>query len=77
MDPEILLSAPSLLPAAWATYLARAWWRVRREWARLSMDTKWFYVLVAPPLILAMDLLIWTDKAASALSFRRRNDGRG
>ena len=51
-----------LLPAVWFAYTAKAWWVARHNWCQYSSDTKAFYLIVAPPLTLALDLLMITDK---------------
>jgi hypothetical protein len=43
-------------------YVARSLWMVRREWQACRADTKILYLLVAPPLTLAVDLLEITDR---------------
>jgi hypothetical protein len=45
-----------------AFYVGRALWIARREWPRCSTDTKILYLLVAPALTLAVDLLEFTDR---------------
>jgi hypothetical protein len=57
-----LLSMTFLLPAVWLGYTARAWWVVRDEWKQFTPDTKAFYLMVAPPLTLAVDLVMLTDR---------------
>lgn len=51
-----------LLPTIWIAYAVRAWWVARGEFAQLPLDTKAFYVLVTPPLSLALDLIMLSDK---------------
>jgi hypothetical protein len=51
-----------LLPAVWFAYTAKAWWVARHNWSQFSSDTKAFYLIVTPPLALALDLLMITDK---------------
>ncbi len=51
-----------LMPAVWIAYTTKAWWVARRDWSQYSFDTKAFYLIVAPPLTLALDLLMITDK---------------
>lgn len=55
------LSLAVLIPVLWLGYTVRAFWSARREWPNLTADTKAFYLLVAPPLILALDILVVTD----------------
>jgi hypothetical protein len=45
-----------------AFYVGRALWIARREWPECRTDTKVLYLLVAPPLTLAVDLLTVTDR---------------
>ncbi len=45
-----------------AFYMGRALWIARREWPECRTDTKVLYLLVAPPLTLAVDLLTVTDR---------------
>ncbi len=57
-----LLSAPTLILALAAFYIARSLWIARREWAQCRTDSKILYLLVAPPLTAAVDLLEVTDR---------------
>jgi hypothetical protein len=57
-----LMSMTFIIPAVWLGYTLRAWWRARREWAAFSTDTKAFYLLVAPPMTLALDVVMLTDR---------------
>ncbi len=57
-----LLSMTFLLPAVWLAYTVRAYWVARDEWKAFSPDTKAFYLMVAPPLTLAVDLVMLTDR---------------
>lgn len=53
-------------------YVGRALWIARREWGECRADTKILYLLVAPPLTFAVDLLtvsdrlFWVDGAPAA-----------
>ena len=73
-----LLSLTFVIPVVWLAYTARAWWAARGEWERFSSDTKAFYLLVAPPITLSLDLFLFTDrlfywpKASSAVAGLRR-----
>ncbi len=57
-----LLSGTTLILALAAFYVGRALWIARREWALCTMDTKVLYLLVAPILTFAVDLLEITDR---------------
>jgi hypothetical protein len=57
-----LLSTSSLLLLLAAFYVGRALWIARREWPQCGADTKILYLLVAPALTLAVDLLEFTDR---------------
>lgn len=61
-DFSFLLSGSTLLLALVAFYIGRALWIARREWAHCGPDTKILYLLVAPILTLAVDLLEFTDR---------------
>ncbi len=50
------------LVVVWLGYTLRAWWVARDEFGQLPLDTKAFYMLVTPPLSLALDLIVVTDK---------------
>lgn len=56
------ISLAVIIPALWLGYTGRALWSARKAWPGLTADTKAFYLLVAPPLILALDILIVTDR---------------
>lgn len=58
----LLLSGSTLLLALAAFYIGRSLWIARREWAECRADTKILYLLVAPPLTLAVDILEFTDR---------------
>ncbi|AHB50461.1 hypothetical protein W911_17270 [Hyphomicrobium nitrativorans NL23] len=53
-------------------YVGRALWIARHEWRHCGTDTKILYLLVAPLLTLAVDLLALTDR----LFWRRRDEKR-
>lgn len=57
-----LLSIIVAVPAVWLAYTMRAWWVARPDWPQLSADSKALYLLPAPPLILALDLFLITDR---------------
>lgn len=57
-----LLSGSVLLLALIAFYVGRALWIVRHEWRHCRTDTKLLYLLVAPVLTLAVDVLTVTDR---------------
>jgi hypothetical protein len=57
-----LLSGTTLVLALVIFYLARSLWIARREWSRCRADTKILYLLVAPALTLAVDVLEITDR---------------
>jgi len=59
---SLLLSGSTLIMALAAVYVARSLWIARREWADCGADTKLLYLLVAPPLTLAVDILAVTDR---------------
>jgi hypothetical protein len=59
---SFLLSGTVLLLALVAFYVGRALWIVRHEWRHCRADTKALYVLVAPLLTLAIDVLNVTDR---------------
>jgi hypothetical protein len=61
-DYTFLLSGSTLILAVIAFYVGRALWIARRELPECSADTKVLYLLVAPPLTLAVDLLSFTDR---------------
>jgi hypothetical protein len=61
-DFSYLLSGSTLLLALVGFYIGRALWIARREWAHCGTDTKILYLLVAPLLTLAVDLLEFTDR---------------
>lgn len=57
-----LLSGSTVLLLLAAFYIGRALWMVRREWPQCATDTKILYLLVAPVLTLAVDVLEVTDR---------------
>lgn len=57
-----LLSGTTLFLALVAFYVGRSLWIARREWRHCSTDTKVLYLLVAPALTLAVDILELTDR---------------
>ena len=57
-----LLSMTWIVLAIWFAYTVRALWTVRRQWSHLTADTKAFFLMVAPPLTIALDLLMITDR---------------
>ncbi len=59
---SLLLSGTTALLALAAFYVGRSLWIARRELPGCRMDTKILYLLVAPPLTLAVDILAFTDK---------------
>lgn len=59
---SFLLSGSTVFLAIAAFYVARSLWIARREWSDCATDTKVLYLLVAPPLTLAVDLLSLTDR---------------
>ncbi|HEX2843400.1 hypothetical protein [Hyphomicrobium sp.] len=59
---SLLLSGTTLLAALAAFYMGRSIWIARRELPGCRLDTKVLYLLVAPPLTLAVDILQFTDK---------------
>lgn len=61
-DFPFLLSGTTLIFVLAAFYVGRALWIARREWAQCSLDTKILYLLVAPPLTFAVDILEFTDR---------------
>lgn len=50
------------LLAFFAFYVARALWIARHEWKNCGADTKLLYLLVAPILTFAVDILEITDR---------------
>jgi hypothetical protein len=58
----LLLSGTTLILALAVFYLGRALWIARREWPQCSLDTKILYLLVAPLLTFAVDVLELTDR---------------
>ncbi len=58
----LLLSGTTFILALVLFYVARALWIARREWGACRTDTKVLYLIVAPPLTLAVDLLAVTDR---------------
>lgn len=59
---SFLISGSTVLLAIAAFYVGRSLWIARREWPTCAADTKILYLLVAPPLTLAVDLLEVTDR---------------
>ncbi|MCC7251704.1 hypothetical protein [Hyphomicrobium sp.] len=59
---SLLLSGSMLLAALAVFYVGRALWIVRHEWSQCRTDTKVLYLLVAPILTLAVDVLSVTDR---------------
>ncbi len=57
-----LLSGSTLILVLAAFYVGRSLWIARREWPQCSTDTKVLYLLVAPLLTLAVDVLEVTDR---------------
>jgi hypothetical protein len=51
-----------IIPSLWLAYTAKALWAARKEWMAFPPDTKAFYLLVAPPLSLALDVLLISDR---------------
>ena len=60
--------------------IGRSWWMVRHEWRNLSSDTKKLYLVVAPALTPAVDVLeitdriFWRDNAESSQPHAVVND---
>jgi hypothetical protein len=59
---SLLLSGSTLLMALAAFYVGRSLWIARREWPQCRTDTKVLYLLVAPVLTFAVDVLAFTDR---------------
>lgn len=59
---SFLVSGSIILLGLVAFYVGRALWIVRHEWRHCRADTKILYLLVAPPLTLAVDILTFTDR---------------
>lgn len=59
---SFLLSGTTLFLALVAFYVGRSLWIARREWHQCATDTKVIYLLVAPALTLAVDVLSVTDR---------------
>jgi hypothetical protein len=59
---SFLLSGWALLLALVGFYVVRSLWIARREWPECATDTKVLYLVVAPPLTLAVDVLQATDR---------------
>lgn len=57
-----LFSLTCIIPAVWLGYTLRAFLIARRDWGQFSADTKAFFLLVAPPMSLATDLFLLTDR---------------
>jgi hypothetical protein len=58
----LLISSSTLLMALVAFYVGRSLWIARREWPQCRTDTKVLYLLVAPILTFAVDVLAFTDR---------------
>ena len=56
------MSGWAFILALAAVYVARSLWIARREWSECATDTKMLYLMVAPPLTLAVDVLQATDR---------------
>lgn len=56
-----------------AFYIGRSLWIARHDWRNCATDTKVLYLLVAPILTLAVDVLEFTDR----LFWSRRENKRG
>jgi hypothetical protein len=61
-DFSLLLSGSTILMALMVFYVGRSLWIARNEWSECAADTKILYLLVAPPLTLAVDILEFTDR---------------
>lgn len=59
---SFLLSGTTLLLGLIGFYVGRSLWIARHEWRHCSTDTKILYLLVAPVLTLAVDVLSFTDR---------------
>lgn len=59
-----------------AFYVGRSLWIARREWPECATDTKVLYLLVAPVLTFAVDILEVTDRLFWRPSARRPVHGR-
>jgi hypothetical protein len=59
---SLLLSGSTLLIALVAFYIGRSLWIARDAWPQCRTDTKVLYLLVAPVLTFAVDLLAFTDR---------------
>ena len=59
---KTLFSLTFIFPTIWLAYTLRAYLTVRRDWAQFTSDTKAFYLLVAPPIALATDVFLITDR---------------
>ena len=76
-----LVSGSTILIAIAVFYIGRSLWIARREWAHCAADTKMLYLLVAPPLTLAVDILevtdrlFWSRRYAPATPRRPRSQG--
>lgn len=57
-----LLSLTFIVPAIWLGYTARAWFSARKVWAQLTSDAKAFYLLVAPPITMVLDVVLLADR---------------
>lgn len=50
------------IPILWLAYTARVLLIARNDWGAFSPDTKAFYLLVAPPMSLATDIVLLSDR---------------
>ena len=57
-----LFSVMAFIPILWLAYTFRAWWVTRQDWHSFSPDVRAFYLLVAPPLAFALDLVMLSDR---------------
>jgi hypothetical protein len=58
----LLISGSTLFMALVVFYVGRSLWIARREWPQCRTDTKVLYLLVAPILTFAVDVLAFTDR---------------
>lgn len=75
-----VLSLTFIVPVVWLMYTLKARWVARAEWTQYSPDTKAFYLLVAPPITFALDVLMVTDRLfyrPGALPLKRANGNSG
>lgn len=59
---SLLLSGSTLLMALVVFYVGRSLWIARHAWPQCAADTKLLYLLVAPVLTFAVDVLAFTDR---------------